>query len=170
MALRMLFEGAPVTFDLLAMARRCSEKNLRALAEKKSWRVPQEVGSPTDLERRLTVLSDRLVGELEAASAEGQRAGAYDKARIDALSAMLRMVEKIGETTRGPRLNRERQSPNPTRCFSTCRCCRVPPLRKTGCARQFVPDPGADNRFTLRWKRPASRSARRWSVGRPWGF
>lgn len=108
--LRALFEGAPATLDVLALASNRSEARLRAIAKKEAWRAPDLAASAADLEKRLTLLSDRLIGELEKASREGEQMGAYDKARLDALSAMLRMVEKIGETARGPQSAREEQT------------------------------------------------------------
>lgn len=108
--LRALYEGAPATLDVLALAARRSEARLRAIAKKEAWRAPDLAASAADLEKRLTLLSDRLIGELEKASREGEQMGAYDKARLDALSAMLRMVEKIGETARGPQSAREEQT------------------------------------------------------------
>lgn len=110
-ALRALFEGAPVNFDLLARASGRSIRGVRAQAKREGWDATAAGGDPEVLERRLAVLSNRLVGELEEISAEGSRAdGRYDKARIDALSAMLRMVEKIGETARVSERAAEKQN------------------------------------------------------------
>jgi len=110
-AQRALFEGAPVSLGLLAQACRLSETHLATLARREGWRkadeAPQE--DTEALERRLVVLSDQLVSDLEAAGAEGRAAGAYDKHRIDALSTMLRMVEKLGEMTRLPERAAEKQ-------------------------------------------------------------
>jgi len=97
-ALRALYEGAPVTFDMLARVSGRTVRGIAAQAKREGWGANAASESPEMLERRLAVLSNRLVSELEAISAEGSRAGGqYDKARIDAVSAMLRMVEKIGE-------------------------------------------------------------------------
>ncbi|MCR4265343.1 hypothetical protein [Nitratireductor sp. ZSWI3] len=109
-ALRALFEGAPATLELLAQATRRSPAALRKIAAAGAWRAPETAVSAAAMERRLLLLSDRLVGELERASAEGERTGIYDKARIDALSSMLRMIERIGETTRGPERASEEQT------------------------------------------------------------
>lgn len=109
-ALRALYEGAAPQIGLLARAARRSEAGLRRLAERQGWHPAGQGGEGSDLQRRLLVLSDRLVGELERASEEGARHGAYDKGRIDALSAMLRMVEKISEKARGSERAREDQT------------------------------------------------------------
>lgn len=45
---------------------------------------------------RVSALADRLMAEMEAIERDGQGAG-YDKARIDAVSALTRALEKIGE-------------------------------------------------------------------------
>lgn len=100
-ALRALYEGAPITFEILGGASKRSPNGIKAQAAREGWQAHADGSDPEELERRLAVLSHRLVSELEEISAEGSGAdGRYDKARIDALSAMLRMVEKIGETTR----------------------------------------------------------------------
>lgn len=115
--LRALYEGAPPTIETLALVSHRSPRLLAKVARQQGWGVagiqaagpPGEPVDPGALERRLTVLADRLVRDLEAVSAAGEEAGGYDKARIDALSAMLRMVEKIGEITRGPERAKENQ-------------------------------------------------------------
>ncbi|MFC6487537.1 hypothetical protein [Nitratireductor sp. GCM10026969] len=111
---RALYEGAPASLDLLARISGRTEAYLERRAREEGWRAPEEfsLSDPEALERRLMALSDRLVGDLEAASAEGRAAGGYDKARIDALSAMLRMVEKLGEMTRVPERAAEKKKKN----------------------------------------------------------
>jgi hypothetical protein len=109
-AVRAMIEGAPVTFELMAEATGRSAKALRARARREGWGEPDRV-DPATLDERLLILSDRLVRGLEAISADGEREGkVYDKAGIDALSAMLRMVEKIGEITRGTERAKENQT------------------------------------------------------------
>lgn len=108
--LRAMFEGTPLTVETIAKITARSEARLRKLAEREGWGEVRKAGSRKALERRLLVLSDRLVGELEAIGAEGTgQAGVFDKQRIDALAAMLKMVEKIGEITRGPERAKENQ-------------------------------------------------------------
>ncbi|WEX07740.1 hypothetical protein [Chelativorans sp. AA-79] len=109
-AMRALFEGAPATLDLLARAGGRTEAFLVRVAREEGWKEPAFDVDPEALEKRLVTLSDRLVGDLEAASAEGRAAGSYDKHRIDALAAMLKMVEKLGEMTRLPERAAERQN------------------------------------------------------------
>ncbi len=114
-------EGGRLTFALLADLTGRSENHWRGVARAEGWRIAEAGGSdekapeppaetdPEALETRLVALSDELVSELEAAVGEGRASGSYDKGRIDALSAMLRMVEKIGEMTRVPERAAERQ-------------------------------------------------------------
>ncbi|WP_028033337.1 hypothetical protein [Chelativorans sp. J32] len=110
-AARALFEGAPPSLELLARATGRQEAYLARIAGKEGWREAPAASQedPETLERRLVALSDQLVGDLEAAGAEGRASGTYDKARIDALSTMLRMVEKLGEMTRLPERAAEKQ-------------------------------------------------------------
>lgn len=108
-AVRALYEGAPADLALLARACGRSRAYLERVAKTEGWLRPALDGDSEALERRLLALSDRLVADLEAASAEGRAAGSYDKGRIDALSAMLRMVEKVGEMARVPERAAEKQ-------------------------------------------------------------
>jgi len=112
--MRSLFEGAPASFELLARVSGRTEAYIARLARKEGWREPASAleSDPEALEGRLMALSDRLVSDLEAASTEGRAAGAYDKGRIDALSAMLKMVEKLGEMARVPERAAEKQKKN----------------------------------------------------------
>jgi len=96
-AMRALLEGEPASFALVAEAAGRTEKYLRRLAKKEGWRVVDAETSPEMMERRRVALSDCLMEELEAEFAHGRAAGKYDKNRIDALSSMLRMIEKLGE-------------------------------------------------------------------------
>ena len=100
-----------MSFEVLAQISGRTEAYLARLARKEGWREPASAfeADPEAFEGRLVALSDRLVGDLEAASAEGRAAGAYDKGRIDALSAMLKMVEKLGEMARVPERAAEKQ-------------------------------------------------------------
>ena len=100
-AARAVFEGAPVTFALLARLTGRTAGHFRQVAREEGWRAPSDTDAQ-GLERRLLALSDRLVQDLEAASAEASATGCYDKQKIDALSATLRMVEKLGEMARVP--------------------------------------------------------------------
>lgn len=113
-ATRELFEGAPATLERLGRATGRSTDFLARKAKREGWRAPEDSASldPEELETRLMALSDTLVGDLEAASSEGRATGAYDKGKVDALSAMLRMVEKLGEMTRVPERSAEKQKRN----------------------------------------------------------
>lgn len=103
-AARALYEGAPASLEMLARVSGRTQGYLDRVAQKECWRVSDErsVLDHDTLETRLVALSDRLVSDLETASEEGRIAGSYDKGRIDALSSMLRMVEKLGDMTRLP--------------------------------------------------------------------
>lgn len=113
-ALRALNEGAPATLELLAEATGRSVAALRKQAVREGWCGADDAVAridPATLDDRLLVLADRLVRRLEAISADGEREGrTYDKAAIDALTSMMRMVEKIGEMTRGAERAKEKQT------------------------------------------------------------
>ncbi len=114
-------ESGRITPEDLAELTGRSAKHWLNVARVEGWRManaerpdekapePPAETDPEALETRLLALSDELVSELEVAVGEGRASGSYDKGRIDALSAMLRMVEKIGEMTRVPERAAERQ-------------------------------------------------------------
>lgn len=101
-AMRALLEGEPASFALVAEAAGRTEKYLRQLAKKEGWRVVNAEANPMMMERRRVTLSDSLLGEMEAEFTQGRASGKYDKSRIDALSSMLRMIEKLGGMVRVP--------------------------------------------------------------------
>jgi hypothetical protein len=109
-AVRELLEGAPATLDLLSRACGRSRRSLTRAAEKAGWSGDLDgVMDPEALDQRLAALSSRLVRAIEAAVAEAQATGIYDKGRIDGLSAMLRIAEKLGEMNRLPERAAEKQ-------------------------------------------------------------
>ncbi len=102
-ALRALFEGAPVDLELLALAAGLRHSTLQKMARRESW-VWGEMGAKgaVTLQSRLRQLSVSVVGQLEEASLASLTDGHYDKARLEALGLMLRSIEKLGELTQTP--------------------------------------------------------------------
>ena len=99
-ALRALYEGAPATAERLAAAGGCSQKFLEAKAAAEGWKAA-DADDAAGREERLQKMLDRMIGELEAiGEADGEGAVGFDKARIEAVSALTRTLEKIGEITR----------------------------------------------------------------------
>lgn len=98
-ALRALAEGARPTLELLSAVSGLSVRGLRGDAEKEGWAL---VGEPKeDVSDRLRALASALLDRVEAlglsATVEG---GRIDKGKIDAIMAMIRGLDKIGEIMR----------------------------------------------------------------------
>lgn len=101
MATRALYEGAPPDIERLALATGRSAASIRRRAAREKWSRGQPPRTRSDPRARLAKVVDRLIGEVEAigmGSEDG--AGALNKTRIDAISALTRTLEKIGEITR----------------------------------------------------------------------
>lgn len=111
MALRALCEGAPASFELLALASGRSERLLRKRAQTEGWKTPG--GAPSRAcGNRAEVLTGLIFTELERTIERGVRDDAYDKARIDALGSMLKMVEKMSENAAGQQDTDAEQAPS----------------------------------------------------------
>lgn len=111
MALRALCEGASASFELLALASGRSERLLRKRAQMEGWKTPD--GAPSRAcGNRAEVLTGLIFTELERTIERGVRDDAYDKARIDALGSMLKMVEKMSENAAGQQDTDAEQAPS----------------------------------------------------------
>lgn len=111
MALRALCEGAPASFELLALASGRSERLLRKRAQTEGWKTRDGV-QPRACGNRVEVLTGLIFTELERTIERGVRDDAYDKARIDALGSMLKMVEKMRENAAGEQDADAEQAPS----------------------------------------------------------
>ncbi len=109
-ALRALHEGAAASLELLAQAAGRSLPVLRKRAEKESWRDAEASVQFSGQERRLRVLLDRQIAKAEAAGTGEAGSASADKARMDAISAVMRTLEKIGEITRSESGAKENQT------------------------------------------------------------
>lgn len=109
-ALRALHEGAAASLDLLADASGRSPAALRKRAAAEGWRDADAAMRLCGQERRLRALLDQQIGKAEAAGMEEQGSATADKARMDAISAVMRTLEKIGEITRGDGGAKENQT------------------------------------------------------------
>lgn len=97
-ALRALAEGAKPTLDLLADASGRSLRLLKLEAERDGWQLDE---TPlVDLEARLGVLGAALLDQIEAAVRRAKEEGKLDKTEIDAMTALARSIEKVGEIMR----------------------------------------------------------------------
>lgn len=108
-AIRALYEGAAVTPENLSEATGYKLATLRRIARQQGWRSGfasrLTSGELLDQEARLRLLLDGAIGRAEAAEREGRS----DKTLIDAITAIMRTLEKIGEVTRGESSAKENQ-------------------------------------------------------------
>lgn len=109
-ALRALYEGSAPGLDLLATAAGRSAASLRRHADKEGWRDAEAATLLSSQERRLRVLLDKQIGKAEAAGENSEESASADKARMDAISAVMRTLEKIGEITRSDAGAKENQT------------------------------------------------------------
>ncbi|KQZ12950.1 hypothetical protein ASD44_01855 [Mesorhizobium sp. Root554] len=108
-AIRALFEGAALTPENLSEASGYKLATVRRVARQQGWRsgfaARLASGELPDQEARLRLLLDGAISRAEAAEREGRS----DKTLIDAISAIMRTLEKIGEITRGESSAKENQ-------------------------------------------------------------
>ncbi len=97
-ALRTLHEAHGAPLALLADAGRLTPRGVEMRARRDGWAAREGAAGAgaLPLSERIGALAGRLVGEIEAIEREAV-AGGYDKARIDAVTALTRALEKAGE-------------------------------------------------------------------------
>ena len=100
-AARALFEGAPADLELISQLSGKTVAHFARIAKRDGWRS-REIGpdSLAALENRLAALATGMVDEMERLGFSAL-SGQYDKQRIDALSALLKIVERLDEFVRG---------------------------------------------------------------------
>jgi len=103
-ALRALSEGAEPHVERLAAAAGLSPRGIAARAASEGWDSFRP-GSPAELDARIARLMDGLVHEMAELGAAG--ASGSDKARIDTLTARLRLLEKLAEIGEGRQARQE---------------------------------------------------------------
>jgi non-ribosomal peptide synthetase component F len=109
-ALRALHEGAAASLDLLANATGRSVASMNRRAEQEAWRDAEAAAQLSNQELRLRILLDQQITKAEAANADDEGSASADKARMDAISAVMRTLEKIGEITRSDTSAKENQT------------------------------------------------------------
>lgn len=92
---------------LVAKASNVTLESLLKRAAKEGWALPGMAQS-RPAGARLAELAGRLVGEVETIE-RGVREGAADKARIEAVMSLLKVVEKLGEMTPAGEARSEQQ-------------------------------------------------------------
>jgi hypothetical protein len=109
-AARAIYEETRATVEQLAATTGCKAATIEARAVREKWVRSTESTRPASQNERLAKVVDRLIGEVEAIGmGNGEGGTLLDKARIDAISALTRTLEKIGEITRGSDSAKENQ-------------------------------------------------------------
>jgi hypothetical protein len=109
-ALRALREGAAASLNLLADAAGRPIESVVKRSEREGWSDAEASLQLANQERRLRVLLDQAITKAEAASEDAQESAAADKARMEAISAAIRTIEKIGEIARNDTSAKENQT------------------------------------------------------------
>lgn len=99
LAIRALFEDGAAR-ELLAAAAGLSVTSIARRAAAEGWSGPSEAPGAAERECRLARIRDVAMAQAEAIAADMEAGAAIDKARPEALSALLRMLDRIGEITR----------------------------------------------------------------------
>ena len=107
-AKRAAFEGASVSLTMLAAISGRSPKTIERRAEEEGWVAPPKAGTPEQRQGKIALMLDEMVADVEAIK-KNKRTGAYDKTRIDALSAKMRMVEKLSEINESRQARQEEE-------------------------------------------------------------
>ncbi|MCO6389517.1 hypothetical protein GTW25_00540 [Aliihoeflea aestuarii] len=109
-AIRHIHEGGEPTLERLATIAGRSVRFLEARAQAETWRVASS-SSLTERRRRIEIQYDRLISEIERltlGSEEGEGL-TFDKGRVDTIMAMVKALEKIGETMRSDEDAKDKQ-------------------------------------------------------------
>ena len=104
-AARALAEGMPVTLPILASVAGLAVATVAKHARREGW-VLAAGGQGLSYAGRIEGLAGRLIAEMEAIERDAEGAG-YDKGRIDAVAALTRALEKLGEFTQSGHHRRE---------------------------------------------------------------
>lgn len=105
-ALRALAEGGEPSTERLAAASGLSVRGIAARAAAEGWDA-RRPGPTADLDARISRLMDNLVREITEMEAPGE--DGRDKARIDGLTARMRLLEKLAEINEGRQARQEEQ-------------------------------------------------------------
>lgn len=95
-AMRALHEGALPNTELLAAISGRRARTIERRATREGWRAAGEGADGLTLTQRIARLVTLLVGEMETIEKDG-KGGAYDKARIETVAALMRALDKAGE-------------------------------------------------------------------------
>lgn len=109
-AMRLVHEGGEPTLERLAMIAGRSVRFVEARARAENWHAAGGC-SLAERRRRIEVQYDRLIAEIERLTlgdeeGEGLK---FDKPRVDTIMAMVKALEKIGETMRSDEDAKDKQ-------------------------------------------------------------
>jgi len=100
MAARALYESERPALDQIAALTGWSVGTIQSRAKREGWRREEPLAAG-EVEARVARMINGLLGEIEALGiGTGEGAVGLDKARIEAISALMRTLEKIGDITR----------------------------------------------------------------------
>lgn len=105
-ALRALSEGAEPHVERLAAVSGLAPRSIAARAAAEGWEALKP-GTAVELGARIARLTDNLVREM--AELEDAGGAGADKARIEMLTARLRLLEKLAEINEGRQAGPEEQ-------------------------------------------------------------
>lgn len=109
-ALRELHGGAAPIFERLGTATGRDPESIRRRAKKEGWAEAVEPLGDEERKARLRRLTDWAIEKVEAIKQRADDAAIpFDKAEIEAASALMRMLEKLGEITRSAEGAKENQ-------------------------------------------------------------
>lgn len=131
-ALRALAEGSEPSLERLAAISGLSARSIAARAQTEGWDA-RRPGPAAELDQRIARLMDNLVretAELETAGGDGR-----DKARIEGLTARMRLLEKLAEINEGRQARQEEQQKTDAEIAEILR--RID-ARIVGLAREFA--------------------------------
>jgi len=108
-AMRLVHEGGDASLDRLATIAGRSPKAVRARAQAQGWK-PAAAGTVAERRRRIDTQYDRLIAEIERLTLGQEGEGlTFDKGRVDTIMAMVKALEKIGETMRSDEDAKDKQ-------------------------------------------------------------
>jgi hypothetical protein len=98
-ALRALAEGTRPTLDLLSDVSGRSYDRLKATAERERWALDRF--APDEIAERIRAVTEPLLTHVEALGRKAlEEGGRVEKGEIEAIIAIIRSLEKIGEIMR----------------------------------------------------------------------
>jgi len=109
-----------MTPALLAEIAGLAPETVARRAEAEGWVPPPKAGTAQQRQQKIALMLDEMVADVEAVK-KSKRTGAYDKTRIDALSARMRMLEKLSEISETRQARQEEEEKTDAEIAATLR-------------------------------------------------